>query len=502
MKIFFYLLVFFFLISCHTVKRHNETFDDLLSVDDIKSDIDYTYKKLTKLHPHLYDYISKDNFKYKFDSLKSTIQQPITKNELYFKLSPIVASIKQGHTILRPTHLKIEKKEREIYKKHGISPLKHFSFEMFENKLYVVKNNSTDSTLKVGSEILSVNNITPQEIKNKYNKTYTSDGYNQTFFNKIFEIQFQYYLYKELGILDSIQLKYLYNDSIYSKKLYRKTIEKKVKPTVPSKKKIKSFFEPLNKSNILTFDETDSCIAILKVKDFNYNQYDRVFKKIDSVQSDHLILDLRNNHGGKLSYCAKLFSYLIDSTYNFVDREELASRSSFLAQINLSGKPIRKLITYVSFSPIIVIRNTVLLLKIKKENNSFYITPPSKATVDPVEKHNFKGKIYVIIDGGTFSASSVISSNLKHKKLAYFVGEETGGAQNECVAGFIPTFILPHSKLELNFGLMNIQSHGRSEIKGRGILPDKEITPTIEDRINGIDPELQWILNDIKNTKE
>lgn len=498
MKIFFSLLVFISLLSCHTAKQQNKTYNNLISIENIKTDIDFTYKKLTKLHPHLYDYISEADFKYKFDSLKSTINQPITKNELYFKLSPIVASIRQGHTILRPTHLKIEKKDREDYKKHGISPLKHINFEVFENKLYLVKNNSSDSTLKVGSEIISVNNITPQEIQNKYSKTYTSDGFNQTFFNKIFEIQFKYYLYKEFGVLDSLQLKYSFNDTIYSKELHRKIIEKKAKQTTPTNKTFKSFFEPINKSNILTFDETDSCIAILRVKDFNHHQYDNIFEKIDSVQSDHLILDLRNNHGGKLSYCAKLFSYLIDSTYNFVDREEFASRTSFLAQNNLSGKPIRKLITYISLSPIIVLRNTILLLKIKKENNSFYITPPSKATVDPAKKHNFKGKIYVIIDGGTFSASSVISSNLKHKKLAYFVGEETGGAQNECVAGFIPTFTLPHSKLELNFGLMNIQSHGRSKIKGRGILPDKEIIPTIKDRVNGIDPELQWILNDIK----
>jgi len=271
------------------------------------------------------------------------------------------------------------------------------------------------------------------------------------------------------------------------------------KLTLEKDKKVKKLFNKSKKSNILTFDETDSCIAILKVTNFSHNQYRSVFEKIDSVGSDHLIIDLRYNPGGRLDYSAKLYSYLIDSTYNYIDREEFTSRISHLTRINLSEKPVVKFIYYTVFSPFIILKNAILTTKIKKDGDRFFIVPPSNATVNPSEKFNFKGKIYVIINGASFSASSVLSSNLKHKKLAFFVGEETGGAQNECVAGFIPTFILPHSKLKLNFGLMNLQSHGRSKIKGRGVFPDKEIKPTIEDRINGVDPELEWILHDIKH---
>ena len=38
-------------------------------------------------------------------------------------------------------------------------------------------------------------------------------------------------------------------------------------------------------------------------------------------------------------------------------------------------------------------------------------------------------------------------------------------------------------------------------IEGRGIFPDKEIIPTLEDRIKGNDPEMNWILNDIKSNE-
>ena len=112
--------------------------------------------------------------------------------------------------------------------------------------------------------------------------------------------------------------------------------------------------------------------------------------------------------------------------------------------------------------------------------------------------NNFKGKVYVLINGGSFSATCILSSNLKGSKRAFFVGEETGGAYNGSVAGVIPTFTLPHSKLQLSFGLMRIQPHYKTDIEGRGIFPDIEIKPTLEDRINGRDPELQWVLDDIE----
>ena len=48
---------------------------------------------------------------------------------------------------------------------------------------------------------------------------------------------------------------------------------------------------------------------------------------------------------------------------------------------------------------------------------------------------------------------------------------------------------------------MDIQTINQTEIKGRGIFPDKEIIQTVEDKITNKDPELEWILNDVKKQK-
>ena len=95
-----YLLLFvtiLFLVSCNSIRRYNEKFDEKIAPEKLQKDVTYIHKKLTKLHPQLYYYISKKDFDFKFDSLKKTIQEPLTRKEFFFKLSPIIASIKQGH---------------------------------------------------------------------------------------------------------------------------------------------------------------------------------------------------------------------------------------------------------------------------------------------------------------------------------------------------------------------------------------------------------------------
>ena len=62
----------------------------------------------------------------------------------------------------------------------------------------------------------------------------------------------------------------------------------------------------------------------------------------------------------------------------------------------------------------------------------------------------------------------------------------------------MPLRTLPASKLILRFGLLGCQTPYVSKMDGRGIFPDKEITPTLTDRLNGTDPELDWVLNDVK----
>jgi len=81
---------------------------------------------------------------------------------------------------------------------------------------------------------------------------------------------------------------------------------------------------------------------------------------------------------------------------------------------------------------------------------------------------------------------------------ATFVGEETGGAYNGTVAGLMKRYTLPNTKIKATIGLLHIDSKHKTAIDGYGVKPDIEILPTYQDRLNNIDPELEWVLNDIE----
>ena len=90
------------LTSCVSVKKHNAKHEILIAPEKLKQDVDFSYKKLQKLHPNLYWYISKKSLDYKFDSLKATINRPLKPNEFYRKLAPVISQIKEGHLRLVP----------------------------------------------------------------------------------------------------------------------------------------------------------------------------------------------------------------------------------------------------------------------------------------------------------------------------------------------------------------------------------------------------------------
>lgn len=504
-------------IQCTSIKSHNKRLNNLISEKDLKSDVDFIYKKLQKLHPHLYWYISKESLDYKFDSLKTTLTKPMTSFDFYKKLSPVIATVRQGHMAVSPSEKRVTKKETEAFIKKGIGPLSQFDFELFNDKLYVVKNKSYDKSIKTGTEVIAINDENPKDLLTRYNTWFTSDGFNQTYKRNASSKKISRFYTFENGPLDSIRFNFKYNDSVKTVSIKRKVIDTAVTGKKVIKKKPNASDKAKNKAENkkksiygyvahtktynrnLKFIEKDSSIAVIKIQSFtegNYTPfYEESFSKIDHYKSKVLIIDLRDNGGGRLNEIINLYSYLSDSTFVFIDESEVATKTSLFHANYFKGgsvgiKAIKGLLSPFFYG--------YTFFSVHKNKNGKYYqaikTKPHK-----INKDVFKGKVYVLINGGSFSASSIIASNLKGSKRATFVGEETGGAFNGTVAGNMPLVTLPKSNLKVRVGLKLIAPHYKTNIEGRGIFPDVAIIPTLEDRIKGSDPEMDWILNDIKS---
>ena len=515
-KIILFGFVLLFFVQCASIKEHNKHLNDMISADKLKSDVDFTYKKLQELHPNLYWYISKKNLDYKFDSLKSTIKQPLTPLAFYKNLSPVVSAVRQGHTFAYPPEKLMTKKETKALLKKGTGPFSQFDFDFINDKLYIIKNKSYDKSIKAGTEVITVNGIKPIDLIQEYNQYYCSDGYNSTLKTRSSGKRFSSFFTTQNGIKDSLTYNFKFNDSLKVITIRRHkedTAKKRVKKipikltaldriksrAIKKKKRVNGYYSiEKNYNRNLHFLEKDSSVAVMKIRSFKIGDYKTFyresFSKIAGNQSKTLILDLRNNGGGRVTEIADLYSYLADSTFVFLDKSEVVSKSSLFKGAYLQGGSFGFKALKAIFSPILY---SYLLLTVHKNQNgkNYYAT---QTKPHKVSKNGFKGNIYVLINGGSFSASSIISSNLKGSKRAYFVGEETGGAYNGTVAGFMPRVKLPNTGIQIRVGLMYIASPFKTTLEGHGIFPDKQIIPTIEDRIKENDPEMNWTLENIK----
>ena len=511
-KTFFLSFFSLLFLQCASVKEHNAHLNDLISEKNLKADVDFTYKKLQRYQSRLYWYISKKELDFKFDSLKNTITKPMTSYEFYKKLSPVVASIRQGHLIVSPSTKIFSKSEQKAFKELGAGPFSQFEFEVINDKMYVIKNKSDDATIEAGAEVISINDQKTSELINEYYTLFTSDGFNKTFKRKRIPNMFSTFYTNENGPQNSLKYVFKQNDSLHTVSIKRKAAPKqetngaqmkiigqeaKINILTRKDKKTYGYNENTKTNNRdLKFIEKDHSIALMKIKHFELGNtkrfYEESFSKLELNKTKTLIIDLRNNTGGSIKEIADLYSYLSDSAYVFIDPYQIASRTALIEKTPFSKSPLLAKIFITPFY------TPVAYLKAHKDENGNYFSSNSLSKPKPVNKKAFKGKIYVMINGGTFSASSILSSNLKGSKRATFVGEETGGAYNGTVAGIMPTIKMPNSEISITIGLLAVTPFYKTALEGGGIFPDKEIIPTISDYINEKDPELDWILEDIK----
>ena len=107
----------------------------------------------------------------------------------------------------------------------------------------------------------------------------------------------------------------------------------------------------------------------------------------------------------------------------------------------------------------------------------------------------------MLINGSSFSASSILTAKMKNDKRAVLVGEETGGANDGTVAGFYSYQTLPNSKIDLPIGVLLVQPNIDFTGTKRGVVPDVKVTETLQDLLDKKDPGMDWVMKEIEKEK-
>jgi hypothetical protein len=111
----------------------------------------------------------------------------------------------------------------------------------------------------------------------------------------------------------------------------------------------------------------------------------------------------------------------------------------------------------------------------------------------------FKGKIYVLTNGNSFSGTGECTSLIHFHKKAVFIGEECGAGYYGNTSGFMPTLTLPNTKIRIRIPMIRYTMSVSGFPRDRGIIPDHQVSPTIEDLLNQKDTVLEFTIDLIKN---
>lgn len=190
----------------------------------------------------------------------------------------------------------------------------------------------------------------------------------------------------------------------------------------------------------------DSVTAMLTVNGLEYGDeefYRQAFHQLAQRSVENLILDVRRNHGGDARIMNNLLSYLADSSYVFLRKavsrtpRPFASRFARYFDPGITGsfqvtyQPARRVGAWYEFD-------------FRGDMNRLM-------EYQPTAPERFRGRLYVLMGGGTFSnAANFIAALKMARPKVTLIGRETGGAESGC-GGNTNKLTLPNSGVVVQF---------------------------------------------------
>jgi hypothetical protein len=488
-----YGLVLLCFCSCGSTQKAFDP-DRKYSPPELKKDYDIFRHTLEDWHPSLYWYTAKDSMNYYFDRGYMSLTDSMTEQQFKTLLSFVIAQIHCGHTSVHSS---------KAYSKYlDTARLTQFPLiiKCWEDTMVVAANlNRRDTVLRRGTIIDRINGRPVKEVIDTLFDYLVTDGYNRTgkFQYLSTGLNFSAWYRNVLGYTPSFTIDYLdanrnirettvpvYNpladtaNSPFRRRLAEGPVgrgqgpgDKRHRPSKKERKQREQFF-----MRNLQFDST-ATTAFMTLNTFESGNklgkfFKRSFRALDEEKVDNLVIDVRSNGGGDATNSTLLTRYLIDHKFKMADSLYAIRRHSPYDKYIHKGFLYRVLTWAVSR---------------KRSDGKYHFAYFENHTYHPKTKHHFSGQVYILTGGNSFSATCLFAGALKGQKNVTIVGEETGGGYYGNTAWMIPDVILPETGIRFRLPRFHLVVD-KSRVKdGRGVMPDVEASPTVEQILRGED---------------
>lgn len=457
----------------------------------MRSDLVLLKKILEANHPSLYWYSSKASIDSSFETLEKSLTDSLTTIEFRNRVAAWISLIKCGHTVVR-----LPKKISREFQRNKVAmfPLQ---VKVWGDSMVVLSNpRRGDTVLTRGTILLSINGYNTKAITDRIFSSISTDGDAVNHRNQVVTNSFPFWHALHFGTDSVYRIGYINSAG--------KTDSTTIRPFSPAERIAqqkqndslavvktpeisKRQMRQLSRRS-LTIDTLQRA-AFMRVNTFSRGSlksfFRKSFRKMSALQIEHLVIDLRNNSGGRVSSSTALTKYLSKQPFKIGDTVAAISRKFRYSR-------------YIQ--PVVPFWLAMNFGAVKAEDGTIHYRRYERHYYSPKTRNHFDGNIYLLQGGYTFSAATMFIAALKNQENVTVIGEESGGGYYGNSAMHIPNITLPESRLSVSLPLYKLVMD-KNRTKGRGILPDIAVPPSSAAIRAGIDLKTDTVLSLIKTKK-
>ena len=498
--------VIIIMLICTSLLSGAQSVDDPLSRDKMRKDFDIFKQIRIKANSGLYKYRTEEQI----DSIYNWAEKEIEKSNTYLDFYNIICHLTDFEGSLH-NNTTLSKKQLNSLKKEtrGYFP---YPIKWVDGKWRI---NFDNGEIPLGSELIEINSIPIAEVIQNLYKYYTTDGTNitgkriglRTHFSKYFRLNYGQkdvfnVAFKGPGA-KAVETKTI--KSVGYTKYYRHFLSRHSRPYD------QKYYSNLDANQKYQYEQIDSSTGIFTIYDLaiggnedskEHKSYliflDSIFTSIKENNLKNLIVDVRHCGGGTDPNDVVTYSYLTSRT--FQESKRIWSSFQKLPFLKYYDSPFPRFIRPFGVGK--YNKEFRRRFPIEKDGKYYISKDEAEMQVRKPNKQNFKGNIYILISPAVASAGSLFAAMVVGNDNSIAIGEETmGGYYGH--NGHTPLgYVLPKSKIVVDFSMDNIEQDvpvKSNQIYDRGIIPDYEVSQTLEDFLINEDTQMNFTLDLIKN---
>jgi len=426
--------------------------------EEIREDIAYFRFLLEHVHPREISSFSLGHAQPALTALAETLDQPLTSLAFYQQLAPIGNLLNDEHTMVFPA----EPDLLGIYEP-GVR-LFPFDVEFIDHKLYVARNLSGESSIQPGMEIISINELSAQELRTTMMTYYSGAGDAQKEF------------YAKENFREALTLIFGFGDS-FDLVIDDRALDE-INSYVVSGRKVSRPAPEAFRYDVISPDTILLTYNAFEDENDDFTNFlQEMFAMSQRQKIQHLIIDIRGNQGGASAYGDDILVYLIADPFIQMSHVE----------VTISEQVKRDFIAYVPafirWFPVQYFHPMLKPLWMGESRETATIT------FDPVvpgdNSLRFAGDVTLLIGPGTMSSASLFAATMRKYEIATLIGEQAGGSATPY--GNIIDAYLPNTGLKVWMPTSVIYGNSTGPI-----VPDHVVTQTVADLSGQRDSVLEF----------